>query len=210
MNIKSLKQKKRDYYLKNKDSILIKAKIYRENNKDKIKAYLVKWRTKNREYAKEYSKKYGPRYYQKNKETLKENHKRWGRDNRAKRNNQRKICRQLNPELFKIRDALHNIKSRKGNPTYGLSKDHLIQIFNRDNVCVYCRYEKGLTLDHIIPLTKGGKTVYSNLVIACVSCNCSKNNRDVFEWCEWKGFEVPEIVKTLLGGKDEISVSLRA
>ncbi|HVA89849.1 MAG TPA: HNH endonuclease, partial [Chloroflexota bacterium] len=38
------------------------------------------------------------------------------------------------------------------------------------------------TWDHIDPVTLGGKTIPSNIVPACVSCNSSKGNRNLDEW----------------------------
>ena len=205
-NKEALKKKKRDYYLKNKDKILIKAKVYRDKNQDKIKIYLSNWRSENPEYSKRYSKEYGSEYYQKNKEKIRENQKVWEIENKEKRNKQRRIFRKNNPEVFKIRDLLNNIRQRSV-ISPDLSREQIVQIFERDDGCVYCRKETNLTIDHIIPLTKGGRNIYANLVIACVSCNCSKNNRDVFEWCNWKGYEVPEIVKLLLGGLNAIYIT---
>lgn len=45
--------------------------------------------------------------------------------------------------------------------------------------CYYCRQERPLTLDHVMPLTKGGRHVEENIVPACRSCNSRKNNRIV-------------------------------
>jgi 5-methylcytosine-specific restriction endonuclease McrA len=51
-------------------------------------------------------------------------------------------------------------------------------IYKRDGYkCQYCSSTKNLTLDHIIPKSKGGKTTYSNLVVACSSCNTKKGNK---------------------------------
>ena len=52
----------------------------------------------------------------------------------------------------------------------------------RDNyTCQICgKYmpdEGGLHVDHIIPVSKGGKTVASNLQILCSKCNGSKSNK---------------------------------
>lgn len=49
--------------------------------------------------------------------------------------------------------------------------------------CEYCgSTTPPLTRDHIIPLIKGGINIQNNLVLACKSCNSSKNDRDVFDW----------------------------
>lgn len=51
-------------------------------------------------------------------------------------------------------------------------------ILKRDNhQCQYCGCKDGkLTVDHIIPRTKGGKGTWENLVCACVSCNSKKGD----------------------------------
>lgn len=51
-----------------------------------------------------------------------------------------------------------------------------------NNECVYCGSTEQLTKDHIIPVSKGGGFVPSNIACACISCNISKGNRDVFAW----------------------------
>jgi 5-methylcytosine-specific restriction endonuclease McrA len=54
-------------------------------------------------------------------------------------------------------------------------------IFERDkNACQYCgkRFAKSdLTLDHVVPRSKGGIDSWDNLVLACVRCNVRKANR---------------------------------
>ncbi len=52
-------------------------------------------------------------------------------------------------------------------------------IFKRDhNRCQYCGTTKAtLTIDHVVPKTKGGRDTWENLVCACVKCNNKKGNR---------------------------------
>ena len=53
-------------------------------------------------------------------------------------------------------------------------------LFRRDkNVCAYCGNELSaakLTRDHIIPSSRGGKDIWTNVVASCGSCNRRKSN----------------------------------
>lgn len=52
-------------------------------------------------------------------------------------------------------------------------------IMRRDNHrCQYCkRTDLALTIDHIIPKSKGGDDSWENLIAACVKCNNKKGDR---------------------------------
>ena len=43
--------------------------------------------------------------------------------------------------------------------------------------CAYCNSNKNLTIDHIIPASRGGKSSFENCITACKSCNNKKGNR---------------------------------
>ena len=43
-----------------------------------------------------------------------------------------------------------------------------------DFKCVYCGSTIQLTIDHIVPVSRGGKTSFENCVTACRKCNHSK------------------------------------
>ena len=55
------------------------------------------------------------------------------------------------------------------------------ELFLRDgNLCMYCGHElpdSQLTRDHVIPLSRGGRDRWSNVVAACKSCNTRKGDR---------------------------------
>lgn len=57
-----------------------------------------------------------------------------------------------------------------------------------DNECAYCGSKEKLTVDHVIPLYKGGPNDISNLIPACKRCNCSKNKSDVIDWYRAQDF----------------------
>ncbi len=52
-------------------------------------------------------------------------------------------------------------------------------LFARDEWrCVYCGTTGGrLTLDHVIPRSRGGDSVWENVVTSCAPCNLRKGNR---------------------------------
>jgi len=55
-------------------------------------------------------------------------------------------------------------------------------------ICYYCgkKISSGeFTMDHIIPLSKGGKSIKSNIVLACKNCNSNKKNFLPTEWKEY-------------------------
>lgn len=55
------------------------------------------------------------------------------------------------------------------------------ELFRRDHhTCLYCgksRKQTLLTRDHVKPLSKGGRDIWSNVVTACRRCNTHKGNR---------------------------------
>lgn len=53
--------------------------------------------------------------------------------------------------------------------------DNLKKQFN--NKCAICGEEKPLTIDHIIPLSKGGTDYISNIQPLCRNCNSKKSNK---------------------------------
>jgi len=52
--------------------------------------------------------------------------------------------------------------------------------------CTYCGSEENLSVDHVIPLSKGGEDYIENLVIACRKCNSSKGNKELNRWLKSK------------------------
>ena len=58
-------------------------------------------------------------------------------------------------------------------------------IFERDLYrCINCGTHKSLSVDHIIPVSKGGGNEIKNLQTLCTTCNSSKGSRSMTEWLE--------------------------
>ncbi|MBU7585060.1 MAG: HNH endonuclease [Nostoc sp. TH1S01] len=56
------------------------------------------------------------------------------------------------------------------------------EVLRRDHhTCQYCGSSKRLTLDHVIPRSKGGLHTWDNVVTACERCNSRKGDRTLSE-----------------------------
>lgn len=53
-----------------------------------------------------------------------------------------------------------------------------LNIFRRDGFsCLYCGSKKELTLDHVLPRSRGGGDSWKNLATCCGACNLKKGDR---------------------------------
>jgi hypothetical protein len=75
---------------------------------------------------------------------------------------------------------LHDVEAQTD---YYNIKEHRISIFERDGyTCYKCgklltRWDA--TLDHVLPVSKGGKNTKDNLITCCLLCNSRRGNREV-------------------------------
>ena len=52
------------------------------------------------------------------------------------------------------------------------------RLFKRDGYqCTYCGSKKNLTIDHILPKSKGGRNTWQNLITCCSGCNRIKGDK---------------------------------
>lgn len=55
-------------------------------------------------------------------------------------------------------------------------------VFARDSwTCQYCGRTSHLTVDHVLPRSRGGTSVWENIVTSCAPCNRRKGNRTPIE-----------------------------
>lgn len=80
----------------------------------------------------------------------------------------------------KVRLVLNRRKARLlDSCSPGVSKSELDFIRSLfDGQCVYCD-QPATTIDHIVPIAKGGRDEYLNVLPACRSCNSRKNTKDL-------------------------------
>jgi 5-methylcytosine-specific restriction endonuclease McrA len=72
---------------------------------------------------------------------------------------------------------LHHYIRKPLQPTVSFNKKNILK---RDAyTCQYCGQNGGerMTIDHVVPKSQGGRTVWDNVVSACRACNLKKGSR---------------------------------
>ena len=154
-----MRKYKKEYRQKNKERIRAYRKKYDKEHKEEICLYQKKYREKHRAEM----KKYGKNYWNKNKEKMSVINKLWAKNHLEK-------CNQYRRKRRAIRMGADGEKF-----------SHL-EIYERDGwICQICgkkvdkklKYPNQLSasLDHIVPLSKGGSHSRSNVQLAHWICN---------------------------------------
>ena len=100
-----------------------------------------------------------------------------------------------NPESAKLSASLTQAKrraSKRGGDGHITARQWRAKLDYYNNCCAYClgKFEK-LTMDHMIPLSRGGQHTDENIVPACGSCNSRKSARTPMEFIA--GISVPRV-----------------
>lgn len=128
-------------------------------NPDKYSVYkqkTIEWVKVNPQYQKE--------WYQSNKKLRNEINARWLKQNPEKRKEyarKRRISKRGSRSFKVLPKELRRLKSQP---------------------CFYCGSKENITVDHVIPLSRGGYDSIGNILPACISCNSQKNARFIMEY----------------------------
>ncbi|KAK9938972.1 hypothetical protein M0R45_015682 [Rubus argutus] len=94
------------------------------------------------------------------------------------------------PAVLRIPHLLQVVKRRRIKCT--LSRKNILC---RDSfTCQYCSSRENLTIDHVIPIARGGEWKWENLVTACSKCN-SKKGQKTLEEASMKLLKLPKTPK---------------
>lgn len=83
-------------------------------------------------------------------------------------------------------EFLYNLKATTSSEAKRLWKKQIKEQWNYQ--CAYCGSEENLTIDHIVPRSKGGSDFSKNVVCSCNECNQEKSHNDWEEWYITKNF----------------------
>ena len=76
--------------------------------------------------------------------------------------------------------------------------------------CIYCG-KASESIDHVLPLSRGGLSITENCVPACLSCNGDKSDLDAFNWYRQQKFYDPRramAIRAWLDGDLRLAIRL--
>lgn len=80
-------------------------------------------------------------------------------------------------ELYTYYYAIRSAKRRLRMYANLFTRDLRKTMLTESSFCIVCKSKEKLHLDHIIPITKGGRNEVSNIQLLCSKCNISKSNK---------------------------------
>ena len=86
---------------------------------------------------------------------------------------------------FEMNDITDEDIRREREKARQLRRTHWWNNKVQKGVCYYCNRDVGreqLTMDHLVPLSRGGKSKKGNIVAACKECNNQKKYLLPLEW----------------------------
>ena len=183
-------KRRKSYHTTNKDQINKRKKENRKKYRDKElaynKSYYQKTREKRLEYAADYRKKtvekisqYRKQYEATHKKENKERHRKYTKNNPEKVRKIKDDYRKNNPEAVQKHHMIRRARKAQ-NGVFEVSKKEIHNLMN--SPCVACGSTERITIDHIIPIARGGAHSIGNLQPLCKSCNSSKIDKTMTEW----------------------------
>jgi 5-methylcytosine-specific restriction endonuclease McrA len=171
---------------KNPDKVRAYSKMYQRENADQRREYRREWRRRNPEASRKQKREWRQKNIERALEQERQRLRRWRKLNYEKdREAQRQreaAFRSANPERAreKSRQSKQRWRARKrdGIGYRVATKD--IRRLSLAN-CVACGLPAD-SLDHVIPLSRGGSHGIGNLAPMCRGCNSSKGAKTVTEW----------------------------
>lgn len=126
-----------------------------------------------------------------NKEKIAITAKNWKDNNKEKTKQADREWARNNPEI--VRELSRKRRARKRNAinsnTSSVNAFEIQKIINYFNhSCSYCGSKDNQSIDHMVPLARGGIHELSNLIPACKKCNSSKCASSVEQWYKSQTF----------------------
>lgn len=159
---------KRGEYLKHGDKIRAAVKRAYAANPERVKLRVAQWQADNHAHVRAW-------------------HRRW---------------KSKNPEAVRVAGQKRRIRLRAAGAD-GISLTEWQQVLARftsggKTFCAYCGCACMPTMDHVVPLARGGRHEPGNVLPACSFCNASKGARLIHEWKRASTLLAPDVLQRLV------------
>jgi 5-methylcytosine-specific restriction endonuclease McrA len=138
---------------------------------------------------------YHREWYQENIETERKRARQaqrvWRAANPAEERERKQRYRKANADVVRARELEKTHARRAMTQSSPELSRYMAQLLEKP--CAYCNSTDNITIDHIVPLSRGGTHERANLAPACWSCNCSKGARLLEEWTGRLAYGVPVV-----------------
>lgn len=148
-----------EWYVGHKEQHAQQGTEWRRNHPKRVREIVGKCRSKNREKYNEKARN----NYKTVMATKSLSHKIWASEHK---NN---ICAISSNRRARTKSA----------PGGGISPEERLYILSLYDHCLACGTKEDLSLDHVVPIVKGGAHDVSNAQILCLSCNSSKGRKTI-------------------------------
>jgi 5-methylcytosine-specific restriction endonuclease McrA len=111
----------------------------------------------------------------------------WRKANRTRFNAGARALRAASPEKYRAQKRASEQKRRASRSTCTANAptpEQMATLTAPGVVCFYCEVAPATSIDHVIPLARGGAHELGNMVGACQSCNSSKGSK--LPGVEWR------------------------
>jgi len=154
----------RQYCVTNPDKARERHRVYRSDNREQLREFGRRWYADNRERSLERTRK-------------------WQKENlgRHRENARNRYAADPDRDILKANCR----RARKlGNGVFAVTTEERRQL--KTQCCYLCGVAPSTALDHIIPLSRGGRDSIGNLLGVCKSCNSSKKDMYLSEFKRWR------------------------
>lgn len=176
--------KKRDYVDRNREELNAKARAWarrwRSANPERVRSRAAIDRQRLRETNPDYHREWYYRNIEKERERSRKSMRKARLANPDRERAVKLRYRARNAEAVAKRER-EKTYARRAKQPYSKELAELMASLVQQP-CAYCSATENITIDHITPLSRGGRHEASNLAPACFSCNSSKCDRLLSEW----------------------------
>jgi len=165
------RERARRYYARHSQEIRAQKKRYRRANPHMVRKHHAAYRSKHRVELRERAGAYHLRNRERRLARRRERYQLHGHRMRAAT----AASKRKNPDAVRLQCARRRAAKKSGGDISAAEWKALKALIHG---CFYCgRSDRKLTMDHVVPLSRGGRNVIANVVPCCGSCNSRKGTK---------------------------------